>query len=78
MSEFHPFVVGCCVRGGVCFLLGFVVCSFVRDVSDGCGVVGVRVLVGCCRLCAGWCLFRGSSGGQLPDDVFNVSIQLSG
>jgi hypothetical protein len=59
-------------------LPGFVVYSFVRDGSDGCGVVGVRVWVGCCRLCAGWCPFRGSSDGQLLDDVFNMSIQLYG
>jgi len=39
--KFCAFVVGCCVDGGVCFVLGVFMCSFVRDVCDGCGVVGV-------------------------------------
>jgi len=39
--KFYAFVVGCCVSGGVCFVMGFIVCSFVRGVCDGCGVVGV-------------------------------------
>jgi flagellar biosynthesis protein FliR len=41
VPKFHAFVVGCYVSGGVCLVLGFVVCSFVRDVCDGCGAVGV-------------------------------------
>ena len=56
VTEFHAFVAGCYVRGDVCFWLGFVVSSFVGDGRDGCGVVGVIVWVGCCRLCAG-CFF---------------------
>ena len=78
VPEFHAFVVGCCVSGGVCFLLGFVVYSFDRDGCDGCDIVGVGVRMSCCRLCAGWRLFRVGSGGQLLDDVFNVDIKLSG
>jgi hypothetical protein len=39
--KFYAIVVGCCVSGGICFVLGFFVCSFVGGVCDGCGVVGV-------------------------------------
>ena len=78
VSEFHGFVVGSCVLGGVCTLLGFVACYFVRYGSDGCGVVMVRVRMDCCWLCAGWHRFRVSSGGQLLDDAFKMGIKLSG
>ena len=45
MTEFHAFGAGCCVR--VCVRLGFVMWSFVGDGSGGCGVIGVKVWVGC-------------------------------